>query len=55
VEWRYIYEKNDPGVLGTHPLLQICNAINAYCMSKVDQMIGGVDEEYDDSADHTKG
>ncbi|OCW24878.1 hypothetical protein C9382_27600 [Pseudomonas aylmerensis] len=55
VEWRYIYEKNDPGVLGTHPLLQICNAINAYCLSKVDQNLNAVDQEYDDSADHTKG
>lgn len=31
VEWRYIYEQNDPKSLGTHPLFQICNAINLYC------------------------
>lgn len=33
VEWRYIYEKKDPGVLGTHPLVQICNAVEEYCRS----------------------
>ncbi|MCH5652213.1 hypothetical protein [Pseudomonas syringae] len=50
VEWRYIYEKNDPGVLGTSPLFEICNAIDAHCRHWVDQRIGTVDEEID--ADH---
>ncbi|KAF3461273.1 hypothetical protein GO287_02053 [Ralstonia solanacearum] len=31
VDWRYIYEKKDPQALGTHPLFQIVNAIDAYC------------------------
>jgi hypothetical protein len=37
VDWRYIYEKNDPAVLGTHPLLQICNAIEGYCRKYQDK------------------
>jgi hypothetical protein len=31
VDWRYIYEKSDPCALGTLPLFQIVNAIDAYC------------------------
>lgn len=49
VEWRYIYEKNDPGVLGTSPLFEICNAIDAHCRRWVDQMVGAVDEKIDES------
>lgn len=36
VDWRYVYEKKDLGALSSHPLLPICNAINAYCRSTVD-------------------
>ncbi|EIU3490960.1 hypothetical protein [Pseudomonas aeruginosa] len=48
VEWRYIYEKNDPGVLGTSPLFEICNAINAHCRHWVDQMVSAADEKIDE-------
>lgn len=38
VDWRYIYEKNDPHALGTHPLFQIVNAIDAYCQKYRNQV-----------------
>ncbi|WP_321949454.1 hypothetical protein [Paraburkholderia sp. J10-1] len=31
VDWRYIYEENNPEVLSTRPLFEIVNAIDAYC------------------------
>lgn len=31
VDWRYIYEKNDPRTLGTSPLFEIFNAVDSYC------------------------
>lgn len=48
VEWRYIYEKNDPGVLGSSPLFEICNAIDAHCRQRVDQVVDVADEKFDD-------
>lgn len=45
VEWRYIYEKNTPETLGTHPLFQIVNAIYKYCEDNRDQVIDCVAEE----------
>jgi hypothetical protein len=48
VEWRYIYEKNDPRVLGTSPLFEICNAIDAHCRVWVGQPVGAVDEEIEE-------
>lgn len=49
VEWRYIYEKNDPGALGTHPLFPICNAIDAYCRGNIEKAFGAVDEKLEES------
>lgn len=31
VEWRYIYEKTNPQVLGTHPLLDLYNVVLDFC------------------------
>lgn len=31
VDWRYIYEENNPEALSTRPLFEIMNAIDAYC------------------------
>lgn len=45
VEWRYIYEKNSPETLGTHPLFQIVNAINKYCEKNQDCVIKGAANE----------
>lgn len=39
VDWRYIYEKNDPKSLGTHPLFQLVNAVNIYCENNLDKII----------------
>lgn len=39
VDWRYIYEKNDPKSLGTHPLFQLVNAVSRYCEENLDKVI----------------
>lgn len=39
VEWRYIYEKNDPKTLGTHPLFNIVNAVSRYCEANLNKVI----------------
>ena len=39
VDWRYIYEKNDPTSLGTHPLFQLVNAVSKYCEANLDNVI----------------
>ncbi|MDP4537593.1 hypothetical protein Q3O60_15510 [Alkalimonas collagenimarina] len=39
VEWRYIYEKNDPKSLGTHPLFKIVNAVIRYCEDNLNKVI----------------
>ena len=45
VEWRYIYEKNTPETLGTHPLFQLVNAIYKYCENNCDQVLDCVADE----------
>ncbi|BBI51082.1 hypothetical protein HORIV_35030 [Vreelandella olivaria] len=39
VDWRYIYERNDPKSLGTHPLFQLVNAISRYCNENLEKVI----------------
>lgn len=41
VEWRYIYEKTNPEILTTHPLIPIINAIKQYCETNLEAVIGG--------------
>lgn len=48
IEWRYIYEKNDPRVLGTSPLFEICNAIDAHCRLWVSNSGAAVDVEIEE-------
>jgi hypothetical protein len=49
VEWRYIYEENDPGVLGTSPLFEIFNAINFYCKKHVGKIRENVANPIDEA------
>ncbi|WP_053159030.1 hypothetical protein [Pseudomonas protegens] len=49
VDWRYVYEKKDLKTLSSHPLLPICNAINAYCSAHVDTMSGATSDPIDES------
>lgn len=50
VEWRYIYEKNDPRVLGTSPLFEIFNAINSYCKIHAGKIRESVANEIDEAS-----
>jgi hypothetical protein len=49
IEWRYIYESTDPKVLGSHPLVQISNAIQHFCELNKDKTVGCIATPHTDS------